>query len=251
MSPRRRGHGRHGGGNGAGGPGSAAGAPGGAAGAVGPEGQGSVAEFGAADAAGSGADGFGALGAAAADPVERPAAERASVPWNGIARVNGYRPNGASGGGGAFGGGQPGGQRRQPRGRPSGRVSSPMPAPDSTPVPVPESGTDVAALAVDEDVSPVPGRHSNCTLAQMRRFIKSRPYVPVHELRRRFEIEGIEDEVSPVATERGTIYVGLPPEQARFLGDLIRSGDIGCEMLLDPESPGVIGVFPMRPVARQ
>ena len=92
---------------------------------------------------------------------------------------------------------------------------------------------------------------SSCTLAQMRRFIKSRPYVPVHELRRRFEIEGIEDEVSPVATEHGTIYVGLPPEQAQFLGDLIRSGDVGCEMLLDPDSPGVIGVFPMRPVARQ
>jgi hypothetical protein len=34
---------------------------------------------------------------------------------------------------------------------------------------------------------------TSCTLAQMRRFIKSRPYVPVHELRRRFLIEGIED----------------------------------------------------------
>jgi hypothetical protein len=115
----------------------------------------------------------------------------------------------------------------------------------------PAPGAAVAALAEGEDGSPVPGRHSTCTLAQMRRFIKSRPYVPVHELRRRFEIEGIEDEVSPVATERGTIYVGLPPEQAQFLGDLIRSGDVGCEMLLDPDSPGVIGVFPMRPVARQ
>ena len=59
------------------------------------------------------------------------------------------------------------------------------------------------------------------------------------------------NEVSPVATGRGTIYVGLPPEQARYLGELIKSGDVGCEMLLDPVSPGVIGVFPMRPVARQ
>jgi hypothetical protein len=105
--------------------------------------------------------------------------------------------------------------------------------------------------ATEPDAEPAPFRHPSCTLAQMRRFIKSRPYVPVHELRRRFEIMGIEDEVSPVATGRGTIYVGLPPEQARYLGELIKSGDVGCEMLLDPVSPGVIGVFPMRPVARQ
>jgi len=90
-----------------------------------------------------------------------------------------------------------------------------------------------------------------CTLAQMRRFIKSRPYVPVHELRRRFLIEGIEDEVSPVGTTGGMIYVGLPEREAGFLGELIRNGEVGCEMLLDPASPGVIGVYPMRPVARQ
>jgi hypothetical protein len=92
---------------------------------------------------------------------------------------------------------------------------------------------------------------STCTLAQMRRFIKSRPYVPVHELRRRFLIEGIEDEVSPFPTETGKLFVGLPPQQALFLGELIKAGEVGCEMLLDPTSPAVIGVFPMRPVARQ
>jgi hypothetical protein len=85
----------------------------------------------------------------------------------------------------------------------------------------------------------------------MRRFIKSRPYVPVHELRRRFLIEGIEDEVSPVSTGQRTLYVGLPAREAQFLGDLIRSGEVGCEMLLDPAGPGVVGVYPMRPVARQ
>jgi hypothetical protein len=87
-------------------------------------------------------------------------------------------------------------------------------------------------------------------MAQMRRFIKSRPYVPIHELRRRFEIEGYEDDVNPVLTDRGTIYVGLPAQEARFLSDLIRAGEVGCEMLLDPCSPGVIGVYAMRPVAR-
>jgi hypothetical protein len=92
---------------------------------------------------------------------------------------------------------------------------------------------------------------ASCTLAQMRRFIKSRPYVPVHELRRRFEIEGIEDEVSAMATGQGTLYVGLPELQAGYLGELVKAGEVGCEMLLDPTGPAVVGVFPMRPVARQ
>lgn len=91
----------------------------------------------------------------------------------------------------------------------------------------------------------------SCTMAQMRRFIKSRPYVPIHELRRRFAIEGHEDDVNPVATDKGTIYVGLPPQEARYLGDLIKAGEVGCELLLDPCSPAVVGVYAMRPVARQ
>ncbi len=175
-----------------------------------------------------------------------------------IAQRDGSRPNGGGGSqpGGVAGGSllaaaplaasdaSPGFARR-------GVCPVPVRHPPPLPLSAPAPGAAVAALEDGEDGSPVPGRHPNCTLAQMRRFIKSRPYVPVHELRRRFEIEGIEDEVSPVATEHGTIYVGLPPEQAQFLGELIRSGDVGCEMLLDPDSPGVIGVFPMRPVARQ
>ncbi len=88
------------------------------------------------------------------------------------------------------------------------------------------------------------------TAAQMRRFIKSRPYVPLHELRRRFGIEGDEDEVSGFAASDGPLYVGLPLREAQLLGELIRSGEVGYELLLDPTSPLVVGVFPMKPVAR-
>jgi hypothetical protein len=102
-----------------------------------------------------------------------------------------------------------------------------------------------------EGAEEMAGPKAGCTLAQMRRFIKSRPYVPVHELRRRFLIDGIEDEVSPVATNSGMLYVGLPEREAGFLGELMKAGEVGCELLLDPTSPAVIGVFPMRPVARQ
>ncbi len=115
----------------------------------------------------------------------------------------------------------------------------------------PRPGPDAPAPAHVEGEEPAPGQKASCTLAQMRRFIKSRPYVPVHELRRRFLIEGLEDEVSPMPTGQRTLFVGLPEREAGFLGELVKGGEVGCELLLDPTSPAVVGVFPMRPVARQ
>ena len=89
------------------------------------------------------------------------------------------------------------------------------------------------------------------TAAQLRRFIKSRPYVPLHELRRRFELNGDLDEVSSVELpDAGTVYVGLPQREAEFVASLVRDGDIGVELSQDPTAPIVVGVFPMRPVAR-
>lgn len=89
-----------------------------------------------------------------------------------------------------------------------------------------------------------------CTPAQMRRFIKSRAWIPMHELRRRFAINGGEDDVMPVRLGDGRIFVGLPDREAQILGELLRSGDVGYELSLDPRSPIVIGVYPMRPVTR-
>lgn len=109
-----------------------------------------------------------------------------------------------------------------------------------------------SARALAREAAPDMGSgRPSCTLAQMRRFIKSRPYVPLHELRRRFEIGGIEDEVSRISTGDRTVFVGLPQQEATFLGELVSSGEVGYELLLDPTGPAVIGVFPMRPVARQ
>ena len=86
---------------------------------------------------------------------------------------------------------------------------------------------------------------------QLRRFIKSRAYVPMHELRRRFVINGADDEVTPVDLgERRRVFVGLPEREGRLLGELLRQGDIGYELSLDPISPIVVGVYPMRPVTR-
>jgi hypothetical protein len=88
------------------------------------------------------------------------------------------------------------------------------------------------------------------TAPQLRRFIKSRAYVPMHELRRRFAINGADDEVTAVELERRRVFVGLPEREGRLLGELLRSGDIGYELSLDPISPIVVGVYPMRPVTR-
>jgi hypothetical protein len=89
------------------------------------------------------------------------------------------------------------------------------------------------------------------TAAQFRRFIKSRPYVPLHELRRRFELNGELDDVAPIRTpDGGTVYVGLPSRESQFLADLARDGDIGLDLCHDPLVPMVVGVYPIRPVTR-
>jgi hypothetical protein len=93
-------------------------------------------------------------------------------------------------------------------------------------------------------------RGTGCTAPQLRRFIKSRPYVPMHELRRRFAIDGGDDEVTQVSIAQGHVYVGLPTREGLLLGDLLRGGEIGYELSLDPRTPVVVGVYPMRPVPR-
>jgi hypothetical protein len=91
---------------------------------------------------------------------------------------------------------------------------------------------------------------ASCTAPQLRRFIKSRPYVPMHELRRRFGINGHDDDVTPVDLGRTRVYVGLPHREGSLLGELLRGGEIGYELSLDPHTPVVVGLYPMRPIAR-
>jgi hypothetical protein len=113
------------------------------------------------------------------------------------------------------------------------------PAPDRRPIEhrPPESPLDTAV-------------ERTATAPQLRRFIKSRAYVPIHELRRRFGLNGEDDDVTQVDLQRSRVYVGLPEREGRLLGELLRAGDIGYELSLDPISPIVVGVYPMRPVTR-
>ena len=124
-----------------------------------------------------------------------------------------------------------------PAGEPA-RAAEPARAPDPDPA---------RERRVDGVVEP---SHSLCTQAQLRRFIKSRPWVPMHELRRRFGIVGGDDDVSPVRVGDRTLFIGLPPAEGWMVGELLHAGDVGCELSLDPVTPVIIGVYPMRPVPR-
>src|SRR5207237_6223135 len=124
------------------------------------------------------------------------------------------------------------GRARQPGGR--------RPAPGSA---VPRSNAAEQTLDGGQ-----PGLERAATAPQLRRFIKSRAYVPMHELRRRFGINGGDDDVTTVDLDRSRIYVGLPEREGRLLAELLRGGDIGYELSLDPVTPIVVGVYPMRPV---
>ena len=104
-----------------------------------------------------------------------------------------------------------------------------------------------ARPVMDADAS---AYRTTCTSAQLRRFIKSRPWVPLHELRRRFGISGDDDDVTPIRVAGQQLFVGLPPAEARMVGELLSGGDVGYELSLDPTAPIVVGVYPMRPVPR-
>lgn len=120
-----------------------------------------------------------------------------------------------------------------PDGRPAERTSTEAGPPGQRPLAGPEAPSG-----------------AGCTAPQLRRFIKSRPYVPMHELRRRFGINGGDDEVTLVRLAGGQVFVGLPDREGALLGELLRAGEIGYELSLDPRSPIVVGLYPMRPVAR-
>lgn len=95
-----------------------------------------------------------------------------------------------------------------------------------------------------------PPGNQGCTQAQLRRFIKSRAYVPMHELRRRFGINGEADDVRPVETRDGRYWAGLPQRECGYLAELVDRGEVGLELCHDPCVDMVIGVYAIKPVSR-
>ena len=73
-------------------------------------------------------------------------------------------------------------------------------------------------------------------------FIRSRSYVSVPDIRRRFNLEAGED-VYPIVVSTGRSYVGLPVDAARVLGDLVREGRIGLELRPGLMAKVALGVY--------
>lgn len=73
-------------------------------------------------------------------------------------------------------------------------------------------------------------------------FIRSRSYVSIPDVRRRFNLNEGED-VLAVSSREGAVYVGLPSDAAKVLGDLVREGRVGLELDPSIRANAAIGVY--------
>lgn len=81
--------------------------------------------------------------------------------------------------------------------------------------------------------------------SSLRRFITSRPFVTVAELRRRFGLD--EPDAMVLLRRNGTsAWIGLPDREAAKLQDLWDRNELGIEMSVEVRAPVVVGVYPMR-----
>jgi hypothetical protein len=81
--------------------------------------------------------------------------------------------------------------------------------------------------------------------SSLRRFITSRPFVTVAELRRRFGLD--EPDAMALLRRNGTsAWIGLPEREASKLQDLWDRNELGVELSVEVRAPVVVGVYPMR-----
>jgi hypothetical protein len=80
--------------------------------------------------------------------------------------------------------------------------------------------------------------------SSLRRYISSRPYVAVPEIRRRFGLDP--DAMSRVARNGTSAFIGLPERESQKIQDLWVSDQIGLELSVEVRAPVVVGVYPMR-----
>lgn len=80
--------------------------------------------------------------------------------------------------------------------------------------------------------------------SSLRRYLTSRPYISIAEIRRRFGLDA--EAMSHVARNGSTAYVGLPEREATKLQDLWERNEIGVELSVEVRAPVIVGVYPMR-----
>jgi len=81
--------------------------------------------------------------------------------------------------------------------------------------------------------------------SSLRRFITTRPYVAIAELRRRFGLDD-PDAMSLLERKGQMVWIGLPEREATKLQDLWLRDEIGMELSVEVRAPVVVGIYPMR-----
>jgi len=101
-----------------------------------------------------------------------------------------------------------------------------------------------ALARVDEDEEPArPQKAKRVNAGKLFWYIRSKSYVPIPELRRRFEITP--DDMATIQDDGGKMYIGLPQDVADVVANLRRQQKIGLECSVDFSTPIVIGVYPL------
>ena len=80
--------------------------------------------------------------------------------------------------------------------------------------------------------------------SSLRRYLTSRPYLAVADIRRRFGLDP--DAMSAVSRNGTTAFIGLPEREASKLQDLWQRDEVGVELSVEVKAPVVVGVYPMR-----
>ena len=80
--------------------------------------------------------------------------------------------------------------------------------------------------------------------SSLRRYLTSRPYISVADIRRRFGLEP--DAMSSIARNGTSAYIGLPEREALKLQDLWQRDEVGVELSVEVHAPVVVGIYPMR-----
>ena len=80
--------------------------------------------------------------------------------------------------------------------------------------------------------------------SSLRRYLTSRPYIAVADIRRRFGLEP--DAMSVISRNGTTAYIGLPEREATKLQDLWQRDEVGVELSVEVRAPVIVGVYPMR-----
>ena len=77
--------------------------------------------------------------------------------------------------------------------------------------------------------------------SNLRRLVRGRAYTSIAQIRRYFGSES--DEVSPVQSPNGTVFVALPRNAATILAQLWREGKIGVQFSPNVRAAIIDGIY--------